>query len=46
MAETAREAGVQIVAGDTKVIEGNGGMYINTAGVGVFEKVGYFVKEN
>lgn len=34
MAETAREAGVQIVAGDTKVINGNGGMYINTAGVG------------
>ena len=34
MAETAREAGVKIVAGDTKVIEGNGGIYINTAGVG------------
>jgi len=34
MAETAREAGVAIVAGDTKVIEGNGGLYINTAGVG------------
>jgi hydrogenase expression/formation protein HypE len=34
MAETAREAGVAIVAGDTKVIEGNGGIYINTAGVG------------
>jgi hydrogenase expression/formation protein HypE len=34
MAETAREAGVTIVAGDTKVIEGNGGIYINTAGVG------------
>lgn len=37
MAETAREAGVLIVAGDTKVIEGNGGMYINTAGVGFVE---------
>ena len=37
MAETAKEAGVLIVAGDTKVIEGNGGMYINTAGVGVIE---------
>lgn len=36
MAETAREAGVRIVAGDTKVIEGHGGMTINTAGVGVF----------
>lgn len=34
MASTAREAGVTIVAGDTKVIEGNGGVYINTAGVG------------
>ncbi|MBQ2626438.1 MAG: hydrogenase expression/formation protein HypE [Eubacterium sp.] len=34
MAETAREAGVQIIAGDTKVIEGSGGCYINTAGVG------------
>ena len=34
MAETAREAGVRIVAGDTKVVEGSGGIYINTAGVG------------
>lgn len=34
MAQTAREAGVLIVAGDTKVIEGHGGMYINTTGVG------------
>ena len=34
MAQTASEAGVTIVAGDTKVIEGNGGVYINTAGVG------------
>ncbi len=34
MAATAREAGVTIVAGDTKVIEGKGGLYINTAGVG------------
>ena len=34
MAETAREAGVQIIAGDTKVVEGNGGIYINTTGVG------------
>lgn len=38
MAETAKEAGVLIVAGDTKVIEGNGGMYINTAGVGFIEE--------
>lgn len=37
MAEAARESGVQIVAGDTKVVEqGYGdGIYINTAGVGV-----------
>lgn len=34
MADTAKEAGVKIVAGDTKVVEGNGGIYINTAGVG------------
>lgn len=39
MAETAREAGVTIVAGDTKVIQGDGGIYINTAGVG-------FVQDN
>jgi len=35
MQDTAKEAGVQIVAGDTKVIEGKGGLYINTAGIGV-----------
>lgn len=34
MAATAKKAAVTIVAGDTKVIEGNGGIYINTAGVG------------
>ena len=34
MAGTAREAGVFIVAGDTKVVEGKGGLYINTAGIG------------
>jgi hydrogenase expression/formation protein HypE len=36
MAEAAREAGVQIVTGDTKVVErGKGdGVFINTAGVG------------
>lgn len=37
MAETAKEAGVIVVAGDTKVIEGNGGVYINTTGVGFVE---------
>jgi hydrogenase expression/formation protein HypE len=37
MADAARKAGVQIVTGDTKVVEkGHGdGCYINTAGVGV-----------
>ena len=39
MADTAAEAGVTIIAGDTKVIEGAGGVYINTTGVG-------FVPEN
>jgi hydrogenase expression/formation protein HypE len=34
MAETAREAGIAIVAGDTKVIGGKGGMMITTAGIG------------
>ena len=36
MAETAREAGVAIITGDTKVVECGGadGVYINTAGVG------------
>ena len=34
MAETAREAGVSIITGDTKVVERGGadGVYINTAG--------------
>ena len=36
MAETAREADVSIITGDTKVVERGGadGVYINTAGVG------------
>lgn len=34
MAAAAAQAGVNIVAGDTKVIEGSGGIYINTSGVG------------
>ena len=38
MAETAKEAGVLLVTGDTKVVEAGSctGMYITTAGVGVF----------
>lgn len=39
MADTAREADVTVICGDTKVIEGSGGIYINTTGVG-------FVKES
>lgn len=34
MAAQAKAAGVTIVAGDTKVVEGNGGLYINTSGIG------------
>ena len=34
MAKQAEEAGVKIVAGDTKVVEGKGGLYINTTGIG------------
>lgn len=36
----AKEARVAIVAGDTKVIEGNGGIYINTSGIGEIVKPG------
>ena len=38
IAMTAKEAGVSIVTGDTKVVEGGSadGIFINTAGVGVF----------
>lgn len=38
MAECAREANVEIIAGDTKVVEGSGGVYINTAGVGFVDE--------
>ena len=37
MQAAATEAGVSIVAGDTKVVEGNGGMYINTSGIGTLD---------
>lgn len=40
MAAAAKEAKVKIVAGDTKVIEGNGGIYINTSGIGEIAKTG------
>ncbi len=38
MAKAAEEAGVRIVAGDTKVVEGSGGIYINTSGIGELKK--------
>ena len=46
MAKTAREAGVRIVAGDTKVVERGkcDGMFINTTGVGFIyeeQRLGY-----
>ncbi|MDP4110462.1 MAG: hydrogenase expression/formation protein HypE, partial [Bacillota bacterium] len=37
MQNAAAEANVSIVAGDTKVIEGSGGVYINTSGIGILE---------
>ncbi|MDR0854160.1 MAG: hydrogenase expression/formation protein HypE [Clostridiales Family XIII bacterium] len=36
MAKTAKEAGVIIVAGDTKVIEGSGGLFVNTTCIGMY----------
>ncbi|HWR19727.1 MAG TPA: hydrogenase expression/formation protein HypE [Clostridia bacterium] len=38
MRAAADEAGVSIVTGDTKVIEGKGGLYINTAGIGLVQE--------
>lgn len=42
VAETAKQAGVQVVTGDTKVVEkGKGdGIYINTSGIGVLRTPG------
>ncbi len=40
MKEAATEAGADIVAGDTKVIEGDGNIYINTSGIGEILKEG------
>lgn len=39
MAETSKQCGVQIVAGDTKVVERGKGdkLYINTTGIGILE---------
>lgn len=38
MGETAREANILIVAGDTKVVNGKGDIYINTTGVGFIDE--------
>ena len=35
MAEEAAKTGVVIAAGDTKVVDGQGGLYINTSGIGL-----------
>lgn len=35
MACALEEAGTRIVAADTKVVEGSGGLYINTSGIGI-----------
>jgi len=40
MGKVAKEAGVQIVAGDTKVVEGSGNIYINTSGIGFIQQSG------
>ncbi|UWG95584.1 hydrogenase expression/formation protein HypE [Dehalobacter sp. DCM] len=46
LSKTAREAGIKIVAGDTKVVQGNGGLYINTAGLGYRKTGRFFGSEN
>ncbi len=42
MAITAKESGVNVIAGDTKVVEGNdnaiGGIMVNTTGIGFLDK--------
>lgn len=45
MALAAREAAVKIVAGDTKVVEGSGGIYINTSGIGEIRKGGVSISK-
>lgn len=46
MAQTAQEAGVTVICGDTKVIDGKGGIYINTTGVGFIDKSTNIVSSN
>ncbi len=45
MEEAAKEAEVFIVTGDTKVIDGKGGIYINTSGIGELNKPPISVKD-
>jgi hydrogenase expression/formation protein HypE len=45
MSLAAKEAKVKIVAGDTKVIEGKGGIYINTSGIGEIQKTGISISK-
>lgn len=46
MAQTAQEAGVTVIGGDTKVIDGKGGIYINTTGVGFIDESTNIVSSN
>lgn len=46
MAQTAKEAGVTVICGDTKVIDGKGGIYINTTGVGFIDESTNIVSSN
>lgn len=46
MAQTAKEAGVTVICGDTKVIDGKGGIYINTTGVGFIYESTNIVSSN
>lgn len=36
--EAAAAAGVAVIAADTKVVEGSGGLYLNTSGIGVIPR--------
>jgi hydrogenase expression/formation protein HypE len=47
MAEEARNAGVKIIAGDTKVVERGScdGLFINTTGIGQYENTTDFYKK-
>lgn len=46
MAQTAKEADVTVICGDTKVIDGKGGIYINTTGVGFIDESTNIVSSN